>query len=750
MKKYLIFLVLILSHFSIYAEGIKLSCSPISPSCDDCPDYQTLFPVKNLLTDVDNLNIEADESEIINDKYKLSGNVEINSENLYISADKIEVSPESDAILAAGNVNFQDQAFIISSDLLSATKDENDNLIATATNAYFQDFASGPGGANGFSEIISRTPSSVLLTNSTYTLCPINKGDWYLDADKIELNLLENRGVADNVIIKFYGQPIFYLPKYSWVLSGRGSGFLAPNYSTYREAGLTEDSYRLRVPYYLNIAPDRDLTVALNFISSRGLITEGKYRQLIAPKTKEDGKDSIMELEVQYLNADKITKLKRWLVDFSQEVDLTPKINLKAKYNRVSDEEYFQEILFTNTDSLTLKSYLELNYVDEKNNLSASILSEDEQVVNAGTPLYTRALEGSIYKTYNANKNLPIKLGIVSTKFDHNLATKETGVRTHGDIGISRRINLSYPSITPRASLALTNYSLKSNPNINRAVFGSGLDIDFTVKNQTNLFGFEAIHSISPKITYNYKAKKAQGNIPIFDSTDKYDEIISVDDLISGERYTGLDRITNANDITLSFESSYKDINALDTNKDLLSMKIAQSFFADNDVVSDSDNNNYETRGSYSDIVASVDLAINKFSLSSASQFDPDKSKLVRKENTVSYTSSSRQFLSLSFIDEGTKKTNKFYGAYPITDSMHVFGGIDKTTSTSITNTETKGIAYESCCWAFRLAHFKENTSKGYNYSTGIELVFTGLGSTSSKLNEQIETNIPGYRAKFR
>ena len=74
-----------------------------------------------------------------------------------------------------------------------------------------------------------------------------------------------------------------------------------------------------------------------------------------------------------------------------------------------------------------------------------------------------------------------------------------------------------------------------------------------------NLYGSEVNHKLTPKISYNYRAKKVQGNIPIFDSTDKYDDIITFADLTSGERYTGLDRITNANDFTLSIESSHRD-----------------------------------------------------------------------------------------------------------------------------------------------------------------------------------------------
>jgi LPS-assembly protein len=96
-------------------------------------------------------------------------------------------------------------------------------------------------------------------------------------------------------------------------------------------------------------------------------------------------------------------------------------------------------------------------------------------------------------------------------------------------------------------------------------------------------------------------------------------------------------------------------------------------------------------------------------------------------------------------------ETKKLYGAYPLTNSIHFFGGLDKTTSTGVTNNETTGIAYESCCWAFRLAHFKDNNpSGGYNYSTGMELVLTGLGSTSSPLKGRIENKIPGYTASLR
>ncbi|MBT4244986.1 MAG: LPS-assembly protein LptD, partial [Gammaproteobacteria bacterium] len=293
MKKYLIFLVLILSHFSIYAEGMKLSCNPIEPACNNCAEHQTLFPVEEFSTNSNSLDIEADQSEFLEEKYLLNGNVEVNSKKLYLAADDVEVSPIDNSLLASGSVRFQDESYLITGDLLSAIRDEDENLVASASNANYQDYGAGLGGANGFTEFISKTPNNVLLTNSTYSLCPVNENDWLIEADQINLNLDNNRGVADNATIKFYGVPIFYTPRYSWVLSGRGSGFLTPNYSSYLEPGADDYSSSLRVPYYFNLAPDRDFLVALTAMSSRGFIYEGKYRQLIAPKISPDHEDSI-------------------------------------------------------------------------------------------------------------------------------------------------------------------------------------------------------------------------------------------------------------------------------------------------------------------------------------------------------------------------------------------------------------------------------------------------------------------------
>ena len=47
---------------------------------------------------------------------------------------------------------------------------------------------------------------------------------------------------------------------------------------------------------------------------------------------------------------------------------------------------------------------------------------------------------------------------------------------------------------------------------------------------------------------------------------------------------------------------------------------------------------NYETRKKYSDIAASIDIALGKYVITNSAQFNPDTSKIVKKENSLSYT----------------------------------------------------------------------------------------------------------------
>ena len=744
MKKHLLFSILVLSAFSVQADGVNLTCTPFQ-SCVNCPEYQTLFPIQQFSHDYTSIEVEADRSEVSqNNGYFLSGDVKLKSGDYLLSADEVEFSGSDKSTFAEGNIEYQDAEYLITGDSFFAKK-ENNLITATIENTKYQEIKNN---SNGSAESINKNGDIVVFNKATYSFCPINQSDWQIRAKTIVANLEKNRGIADHSTIVFKGYPIFYFPKYSWVLEGRGSGFLTPDLDTYTEQSNGKKDYRLRIPYYFNLAPDRDLILAYTFMSSRGSIIESKYRQLINRKITEDGfKDSMFEIESQYLIRDDITKLKRWLVDTTTKLDISDKTHVNAKYHRVSDADYFKEIVHSDTGLERLLSHFEITYEDKESHLNIGLLTEDEQLVNSGTAKYTRAFETSLSKSFNTDGSIPVKIDLVGTKFKHDNIDKDSGTRIHGNLGITRDFKSKFPLITSRANVSNTHYELNNKDNINRTVVGAGVDLSFPFISQRELFDAQVTRTITPKISYDYRAKELQGNIPIFDTTDKYDDIMTFSELTSGERYTGVDRITNANDVTLSFMTSYREIDAEEEDLDVLNLRIAQTFYTDDEVVSDTVNTNYETRRSYSDIAAGIGLAVDQFVFNTDIQYDPASSSITKRTYEISYKVNPRKFISLSHTYVDTKKTYEIYSAYPISDSVHLFWGLDRTTSTGVTNKETSGIAYESCCWATRIVHFKEAAGSSYSYNTGIELVFKGLGSTSSSIRKHIRKNIPYYQA---
>ena len=737
MKKRLALFNIVLLSSTIHAQGVVLNCQQ---------DGGLLFPKQTLSTD-DSLNVIADRSEITRkDQYLLTGNVSVNSSKYYLAADRINIQKSSKTSSATGNVKFQDRDLMMVAETAFIQKKDD----ATYTTLEQIKFHYPELKINGEAKKITNNGVEQVFDSSTYSLCPLGNTDWRMKADKITLNKSTNQGVAEDVTVEFFGVPIFYSPLHTWVLEGRGSGFLAPTFGSYNDSN--SSAYQVRIPYYFNIAPDRDFLLSLNQLSSRGSVLEGKYRQLIAGGENWDG--GRFEAEGHYLYKDDITSQDRWLLNSKLDLTLNKRAKLNIVTNRVSDTEYFKEITHDDTSVSSLDSYANLSYDDEKRNLYFSVFSESKQLINSGSEDYTRAPEVLISKDIEALGGRNINLSILSTKFAHknaNTTTNKTGVRTHTQINFARTISNNAYTLTPSLNISNTDYTMNGSANQNRSIAQFRLDSKLFLERETRLFDRDVIQTLTPRLAYNYTSKKDQSNLPIFDSEAKSD---SYEGLFSGQKFTGIDRINNANDITIGFESDFIDE---ETGETYLNLKAAQSFYNDNQVTSNTVDpitgvgTDYDTRKKYSNIFASANFTLNDYTFNNAIQYNPETSKLDKRHSAVTYLLSPRKFLTIAhndFIDNNgdRKKTVELYGAYPILNNVHIFAGINRSLTDSITNKETTGIAYESCCWAVRLAHFKKHLGgNDYDYVTKFELVLKGLASSTPELARRLEKNIPNY-----
>ncbi len=728
-KQLVLYSLFTLLSSTINAEGLVLNCQ----------NNALLFPKQTLSDKTKDFDVQADYSEVIKGHYLLKGDVSLNSSAYFLSADEISINKSSKTSNATGHVKFQDKTLMLTGDK-AVIKKQGDVTHTTLNQVKFHYLNSR---VNGHAQIVTNDGTKQVFSSGSYSLCPLGNSDWQMKADKITLDSSTNMGVAEEVTIEFLGMPIFYSPHHEWVLKGRGSGFLAPAFGSYNESGSSKGSnYRVKIPYYFNIAPDRDFLLTLNQLSSRGSVLEGKYRQLITNNNYLD--DGRFEIEGHYLNKDKMTNNRRWLLNSKLKASLNAKTDLNIVTNRVSDSDYFKDIAHSNTSDSELQSHVNLSYKDQKQNLTMSLFAESEQLINinnSSSASYMRAPELSISKGYKGLGGRHVNLSLVSTKFTHK-NSNTTGVRTYAQAKFSRSIRTNNYSLTPSLNLSTTDYSMDNIANQKRNIASFNLDSKLFLERKISLFDTNLTQTLTPRLAYNYTPKKDQSALTNFDSGDKND---SYEGLFSGQKFTGIDRIASANDLTFGLESDFIDDETGDT---YLNLKIAQAYRFD-DTGMDSSGDLVSQR-KYSDVAASVNLTMRDFAFNNSLQYDPETNKISKRSSSISHILNPRKFLTLAHHDDNDKKSAELYGAYPLTKKIHIFAGINRSISDSITNKETTGIAYESCCWALRLAHFKEYVSGGgYDDVTKFELLLKGLTSTSSDLYKRLEEDVPNYLANL-
>ncbi len=716
MKKPLIFSTLALCSLTLQAQ-VNLQCST----------QNTLFPKQQLSTQSDALDVLADQSEITNkDHYLLTGNVSLHSSEYFLAADTVRIQKSDKTSYADGNVRFQDATLMLNAKAAELRK-QNEQTHVTLSQA---DFHYPQSRINGYADKVVSDGQIQVFDQANYTLCPLGRGDWRLNADQITLNAHTNRGQAEDVTLEFLGLPIFYLPSHEWVLEGRGSGFLSPSVASYNEAG-SKSGYQVRIPYYFNLAPDRDFLLTLNHLSSRGEVLEGKYRQLL--ESNDWWEQGRVEVEGHYLADDAIDNTKRWLLKTDLDVSLNAKTTLGVHTHRVSDADYFKEVAHEHTSIDSLISSLNLAYQDPEQALSMSLLTEDEQLVNSGNAAYIKAPELALNKRINALEGRSIDLSLISTKFKHDTAT-DTGVRTHAQANFSKEISTPAYQLKPTLSLLSTNYALDNQADKSRSMARFNLDGKLFLEREIQAFSKDLIQTLVPRFSYHYTPDKAQSSLPNYDSEAKSD---SYSNLFSANKYTGLDRIGKANDVTLGVESEFIDANSGET---YVTLKAAQTLYKD-DI---SANNGLRN---YSDIAASANFKSGPIVLNTEIQYDPETNQIDKKDSSIAYKIDGRQFLTLVHHDSSSEESAELYGAYPLTDRVHVFAGVNRSLSSDLTNKQVGGVAYESCCWALRLAHFKEYSGSDYDHVTEVELVFKGLASTTPSLRNKLQKDIPNYLA---
>lgn len=221
----------------------------------------------------DNLNYDSDTEVVVAD-----GNVQMNREAVEMRADKVTWNRQTGQVFAEGNVMIKnpegDIAYGDKIELTDTLRDGVvDNLLVVLNNGSRLAAIKGTRFDNG----------NIELENAAYTPCPVEDDagcpknpSWQIRAVKVMYDRAKNKVRYKGARVEIFGLPLIPLPGLSHSINNEpSSGILVPEIRLDRSNG-----FEIAVPYYLRIAPDRDITLTPHIYTSAAPMTEGEFRAL--------------------------------------------------------------------------------------------------------------------------------------------------------------------------------------------------------------------------------------------------------------------------------------------------------------------------------------------------------------------------------------------------------------------------------------------------------------------------------------
>jgi len=703
---------------------------------------------------------EADESTILNADRALSegaevaifeGNVEILRSGRRLLADRARYDQAEDTVEASGNVSYQGEEAVFEAERAQINLGRDTGKLEGTRYHIFGAHAFGEAGLVQF-EGDQRTR----LEGATYSTCPPEKPDWQLRASRLNLDRGDNTGEAYHVTMAFKGVPFMYVPYMNFPLEGRKSGLLAPTYGNSDRAGA-----QLAVPYYWNIAPDRDATITPRFIEKRGTMAETEFRYLNRHSRGQIGYDFLQNDKLyreELRAADSVDGINpddndRYYLTLNHRHQLSPRWSADLNYQEVSDNRYFEDFKGTlsSTSVTHLERRLDLNY--RAGSVALTGRAQDFQPIVEGREPYQRLPQLLLSATP------PQQPGQLNYDFNGEFVTFEHDTLSPTGSRLDLHPSLSYPLegrawfINPRAGLRYTEYDLEYAPSDgapggqtrpNRSVPTYSLDAGLFFEREIRLAGTPLIQTLEPRLYYLYVPYEAQDELPVFDTSEM---TFSFTQLFRPNRFNGADRVGDANQLTTAVTTRFLHGR---TGRELGHGSIGQiTYFRDRRVTLDGPDN--ERTGS--DIVGELAASpLPSLSLSASGRWNPEENFGEEWAARMRYAPDTRRELSAAYrlTHAGAVSNTDLLARWPLTRRWQVLGRwyYDRVEERSLET--VVGLEYETCCWTVRLAgrsrpfiNVDNEIESDRTYFLMLEL--KGLGNIGPGLDTMISEGILGY-----
>ena len=680
------------------------------------------------------------------------GNVRLRKRGQAARADWMRYEQSSEELTAEGDVRMETGPDVLEGPRLRINLATERGSMDSPRYTLHQVRPENPGERQIFREADARGTAERLLfeghnqyraERARYTTCGPGNDDWYVRARDLAIDRDRDVGVARDASIEFMGTPIFYSPYLSFSLhQERKTGFLTPHYGSSNTSGA-----EFTLPFYINIAPNRDATIAPRIMTRRGVLVNGEFRYLDPTYRGESRVEVLPNDDVRGGDA-------RWAYQVRHAQNLPADWSAGLRWQRVSDDNYFTDLgtKVSQTSQVQLPSDLTLGRVASWGGAGVGSYSLDA-IVQRWQTLQADPLT-PITPPYNRMPQLSlsaVRQDVLLTDFDFlgqysafDHPTLVRGQRLLGYPSLSVPIQNTYAYFTPKAGVNLTRYLVDDNTSgyvtQNRTVPTFSADSGLTFERTTSLGGAAYSQTLEPRLYYLYIPFRDQSRIPVFDSAQ---QDINFTTIYAENQFSGWDRINDANQITLGVSSR---LIASDSGAQRLRVGIAQRYYFDPQRVTLP---GVPARSAdTSDVLAALTGTIAQHWTADAGvQYNTDASQLQRFNIGTRYLPQQGKVLNLSYREtRDVLQQTDLSTQWPLGKGWTALGRWNYSLLDHRTLEGLLGAEYNGDCWVLRLvAHRFVTTTQAAQMSYFVQLELNGISRIGSNPMDALKRNIGGY-----
>lgn len=667
----------------------------------------------------------------VEDRLVLEGDAEIRREGTVLRGDRIVYTQATDEVTVDGNARVFREGAVFAGPHLDFRVEAQTGQMPNANFSY------APRQGRGDATLIEFLGNQqARMTEARFTTCAPGDEAWWIQAEKIEFDGLEESATASTARLYFKGVPILASPVMGFPIGDRRrSGFLTPSFGLSSTLGTD-----IRTPYYWNIAPNRDYTIAPRFMSKRGVLFENEFRFL----------EPTLRGTLVYNAIAKDRQLDRSRDHTSIQMDYAGRHGVVAglNYNRVSDDTYFvdfsESIVGSSNKVLPQDAFVGYGQTYWS---TAVRVTKNQTLQDPLAPVvkpYERVPQTTVSGYLADWRGFEASAYLDGTRFQH--PSLEEGDRYLADL------KAAYPwlapgwFVIPRARMISRVYSLDptlrpgdSSQSFVQPIlsFDSGLIFERSI----SWFSRPAEQTLEPRLFYTYIPFRDQSRLPNFDSALAE---LNYAQLFSENIYSGYDRIAEANQLTLALATRVLDS---ETGAERLRAAIGQRYYFSPQRVTLPGET--PRTGDATDLLAGVTALLGRsWAIDLAAQYSTDSSELVRATAGVRWQPRRASVISAYYrYRAGDIQQIDVATQWPLSERWYAVGRFNYSLQDSRVIDVLAGFEYKADCWLLRVATQRFATSSTQSTTNVyVQLELNGLTSVGTNAVTQLQRNIPGYQ----